>query len=1103
MYPASNSNCTYAGNIVILPSSDSVVFAALANGRVTIDGNSNSFFNNNSVKGTSIKRITINKTAGAFTLYKPLYVPAGGDLVLTAGKMVTAASALLVLMDESCTVTSTTAASTSYIDGPMRYDVSSTALQTLHFPIGKYNDCRPAELRVKHTTGNSYSYTAEMTSTSANALGWSYPASVYTVSKFRWWDISRTITSSGTSAPTAELDLSSLPQVTLFYSYNDQVTNPVNLTICKNTYNAATSWVDIGSTGATVNTGKVTSTSSPTGFNSFSRFTLGYYGIPPAPTANDSSRCGTGTVTISAAPVSGEAIDWYANPTGGIAIGTGSNTFTTPSIAATTTYYAEARNTRGYVSATRTAVKAIVYNTAIISSFSPSSGENGTTVIITGNYFTNVSAVSFGGTAAASYVVNSATQITAVAGTGTTGVVAVTNNCGTGTKTGFTYLPITIWTGAVNSSWNVAGNWDDGVPTNMHCAIIPNVATLPLISSDQSVKSLTLQTGAAVDIAVGNNLSIRDSIANNGAITGGGSILLNGTTSQVISGAGNYNNLVLNNSNGAVIKSGAGNSVLVTGSYTPTAGVLTTNDNLALKSSAAATGIIATGAAGGGYINGKVTLERFIPSKRAWRMINFPITSISAPTINTSLQEAAGGNAALNPNPGYGTHITGGSMAGGFDQNSNNNASMKEWVSGEWQGIASTNTAIGNQLPYFLFVRGSRANNLSLGASAPADNTVLRLTADVKQGNQSINISGSGWQLTGNPFPSIINLDAVAINNSSVINRNFKYWDPKLGGSNNVGGYVTASYNGFDYDYSPTPVSQLSEYAQPFSGFFVDATGSGNITVTEASKCNCGNGNVFRPAPPGNTTSKLHINLRSYNSDGTLTVVDGAMTAFNDKYSNSLDSYDATKLFNSGGENLSINSNHTKISIERRSAVTVSDTIYLDISNMRLRNYQFEIKPENFDAAVTTAYLEDSYTNEKKPISLSATSTIDFGIINDPAAYASSRFRIVLEKDNLAQQSKTGIVSTTLTSEAKSIKLLQNPVTNNTVVLMMTKQQKGNYSITVTNNEGKEIGIKQFYHDGTDGARTIPIKKYLPGEILIATIKSPTGSITSFNILIQ
>ena len=60
--------------------------------------------------------------------------------------------------------------------------------------------------------------------------------------------------------------------------------------------------------------------------------------------ATPGTRCGTGTVDLSATPSAGASIKWYAAETGGTVLGTG-NSFTTPSIAATTTYYAGSEST--------------------------------------------------------------------------------------------------------------------------------------------------------------------------------------------------------------------------------------------------------------------------------------------------------------------------------------------------------------------------------------------------------------------------------------------------------------------------------------------------------------------------------------------------------------------------------------------------------------------------------------------------------------------------------------------------------------------------------------------------------------------------------------
>lgn len=96
-----------------------------------------------------------------------------------------------------------------------------------------------------------------------------------------------------------------------------------------------------------------------------------------------------------------------------------------------------------------------------ISTFSPASAAQGTTVTISGALFTGTTAVTFGGTSAASFTVVSDNQITAVVGTGTTGDVVVTAPGGTATKAGFTWVdPVPADPTAANASTNpVCSGW--------------------------------------------------------------------------------------------------------------------------------------------------------------------------------------------------------------------------------------------------------------------------------------------------------------------------------------------------------------------------------------------------------------------------------------------------------------------------------------------------------------------------------------------------------------------------------------------------------------------------------------------------------------------
>jgi PKD repeat protein len=89
---------------------------------------------------------------------------------------------------------------------------------------------------------------------------------------------------------------------------------------------------------------------------------------PTITSTTPASRCDAGTVTLQATASSG-TLNWYAAPTGGTSLGTGTS-YTTPSISSTTTYYVEA--TLGTCNSTRTPVTATINVTPSITSTSPS-----------------------------------------------------------------------------------------------------------------------------------------------------------------------------------------------------------------------------------------------------------------------------------------------------------------------------------------------------------------------------------------------------------------------------------------------------------------------------------------------------------------------------------------------------------------------------------------------------------------------------------------------------------------------------------------------------------------------------------------------------------
>ena len=68
----------------------------------------------------------------------------------------------------------------------------------------------------------------------------------------------------------------------------------------------------------------------------------------------------------------------------------------------------------------------------------------------------------------------------------------------------------TTWTGDIDTDWATAGNWDNGIPTILKSAIIPNVTNAPVINSstNASVIDLTITEPDGLTINLGGTLIV-------------------------------------------------------------------------------------------------------------------------------------------------------------------------------------------------------------------------------------------------------------------------------------------------------------------------------------------------------------------------------------------------------------------------------------------------------------------------------------------------------------------------------------------------------------------------------------------------------------------
>lgn len=618
------------------------------------------------------------------------------------------------------------------------------------------------------------------------------------------------------------------------------------------------------------------------------------------------------------------------------------------------------------------------------------------------------------------------------------------------------------WTGdAMTSDWFTAKNWLGLVPSTTDPTLIPNGITggrvYPIINTGTAIVSdLTVEASATLTVSAAT-LKIAGTLTSISNVTASdGTIEFNGSSAQSIAPGSFVNNTIKN----LVVSNDLSmpDVNIITGTLSVSTGkTLTSNDNLVLRSDANGTASIATLPTDGSgnataYITGNVSIERYIPARKAWRLLSAPIQSASTATIEQSWQEAAYSAPSFGPNPdphpGYGVHICGGSQANGFDQSPTNTATLKVFNSAT-NNFTGISAATGTFIPiksypgYMIYIRGDRGIDLSQGNNAAITSTTLRMKGAINTGNQASSVNATGFTVLGNPYPSPI--DFATITRSNVKN-SFYMWDPKLSGSNGLGGYVTVSWNSgtnsYDVTTSASPVSQYIPSGEAVLIESQDGVNPGTVTIKETDKTTNGSDAMFGRGGRG---EKLRINLYAIDADGTNSLLDGTLSTYSSKASNQVDKDDVKKLF-TDGETIALSREGNILAIERRKTIEENETSYIHLANLAQKSYQLEIIAEHLDKPGFTAYLKDNFSSSvnNAPVKLNGTTAITFSVTDNPASSSTNRFSIVFVKENAANS-----------FAFKSVKA--NLQQKNIAVDWFTENEQtiGNYEI-----EGSADGVK-------------------------------------------
>ncbi|MFN8288226.1 MAG: PKD domain-containing protein [Chitinophagales bacterium] len=338
--------------------------------------------------------------------------------------------------------------------------------------------------------------------------------------------------------------------------------------------------------------------------------------------------------------------------------------------------------------------------------------------------------------------------------TATDGVVVTVNTCGVNTWLGNT------------TQWLNAGNWSSGfAPTTCsHDALIPTSPVgglFPTIGlASIQVGNLTVQDGATITVN-NNSLSVCGNLdggtSSNAVITGNanGSLILNGSSNQQVSGKLQVNTLRLNNAAGADLQSGASVDVM-TAVELQSGNLNTTGATLRFRStSASQIAVLDDFSSGfGGSISGPITAQRAYDAA-AYQDAHYFGSPVDGPTAgNLGSANGSGGFVTAMGNCDE-TQLANNSLYGNvytYDETNGASCNVAGW---KVEGIGSPLIPAKGYS-----VRKVGAGTLVLSGTAHTDPAYLQTGTNSNWSNVSLQgrPTVSGWTMVSNPYLATLDL---------------------------------------------------------------------------------------------------------------------------------------------------------------------------------------------------------------------------------------------------------------------------------------------------------------------------------------------------------
>jgi hypothetical protein len=655
-----------------------------------------------------------------------------------------------------------------------------------------------------------------------------------------------------------------------------------------------------------------------------------------------------------------------------------------------------------------------------------------------------------------------------------------------------------IWTGNVDSDWNNTGNWQTAsVPNANNNVTIPaGRPNYPVLIANAGAKDLVMGEGATIDLngylfTIKGNIT-KDATAEIDAADAGSELYMSGTSAQTIPDGfikdDRITNFTVENAGGVITL----NPMYLTGVARVRSGNFNTNDMLTLVCSFSPQ---RTGQIGvlNGTISGTVTTEQCFPARRAFRLISASVSTTTS--IRENWQEDAT-TWEDDPEPGYGTHITGAGSSGsdplltdgvnGFDWQPSGAPSMFTFNNSTqtWNAVTSTLGTLTAGTPYRILIRGSRSTDITSNSSAPT-NTKLRTTGTVVKGPVAVtdlSTTSGGYSFVGNPFHAIVDMNRV-MSNSYNLTSFYYVWDPKVGGTPTVGqpggrgGYVAINAaTGAKSNAS----SAATRFLQPYQAFFVQTStlgGAPQLTFNESDKRpTAAQTAVFRTF--GNPFIDLNLYYQDTFDAGD-TSSDGLRIDFREGENNEVDVNDAPKLTNLD-ENIARLDGESYVAMENRNMPVADEELPLAVWQYRRTEYVMQLDLGTFDDL--DVFLKDYYLNQETLLTENDVNNISFTVDNDiPASKEAGRFSVVFRATPLGNE---------VIEEAKGFSLFPNPLSGSELYINAPEGQES-AQVVIYNTLGQEVF--KANQNFTANNQLVLQTNNLEAGIYIVKVKTQTG----------